>query len=72
MKETTKVPSAFPTMHVGYDGASIEDGMTLRDWFAGLALQSILSSWSGNVTVEPIAKGAYHVADAMLAERAKP
>ncbi len=56
-------PTAFPT-HPGWSG---EPGMTLRDWFAGQALHMIRS----DLTYEFIARQAYAMADAMLAERAK-
>lgn len=58
------------------------DGMSLRDWFAGMAMQAIIAK--GEVCVwydeesrrascldEAIARGAYIYADALLAERAK-
>ncbi len=57
-------------------------GMSLRDWFAGQALAGLLAShrqgdnWPGKPAarqgVEPqhvIARGAYDIADAMLAAR---
>lgn len=56
------------------------NGMTLRDWFAGQALTGMLAhgtryrprpgdpeNWH-----EAIAKEAFEIADAMLAEREKP
>lgn len=44
-------------------------GMSLRDWFAGMALQGILSA---NYNVDQtVAREAYASADAMIAERAK-
>lgn len=45
-------------------------GMTLRDWFAGMALQGICHG-NGDVPFDGLAMAAYLVADAMLAERAK-
>ena len=53
-------------------------GMSLRDWFAGMALQGILAesshpqstgSWK---QAKEFAKTAYEFSDAMLAERKKP
>ena len=46
------------------------DGMSLRDWFAGLAMQGILASGDDNDS-KVIAIGSYGVADAMLDEREK-
>lgn len=48
------------------------EGMTLRDWFAGQALIGILTNTSYDHN-EPhiIAKRAYQMTDAMLAERSK-
>lgn len=56
------------------------DGMTLRDYFAAQALPQCIelatTMQRGHVTAlpwdAPAAKAAYAVADAMLAERAKP
>ena len=53
-----------------------EAGMSLRDYFAGKALEGLLSSADfGTATVrttfEHYSACAYHHADAMLAERAK-
>ena len=65
-------PSAFPTL--------AKSGMTLRDWFAGQAAPLIWSSALDALTIEyktdqlaaeVVAKAAYVLADAMLAERAK-
>lgn len=55
-------------------------GMTLRDYFAAKAMQSLISSSIGNLSkayaddtdaINPIiAKASYEMADAMLKERA--
>ena len=52
-------------------------GMTLREWYAGLAMQGICVSKDEAGTLlehdyEWIAREASRIADAMLAERAKP
>lgn len=49
-------------------------GMTLRDWFAGQALVGMMAyrSAGGPVIAALHASAAYEIADAMLAERAKP
>lgn len=49
-------------------------GMSLRDWFAGKAMQGYLATWTAE-DGDPfsmsghIAKSAYAMADAMLAKR---
>lgn len=54
---------------------TIYKGMTLRDWFAGMALNGI---WSHQDLAEligddaAIAQTAYRMADAMLTQREKP
>lgn len=60
--------SAFPL-----DGTHLREtemGMSLRDYFAAQAMQSIEIAGGGGAD-EWIAKAAYERADAMLAERAK-
>ena len=59
------------------------DGMSLRDWFAGMAMQGLLAkdfeAIDGNEPVELTERGtlnayamfAYKLADTMLAERAE-
>lgn len=47
-------------------------GMTLRDWFAGQALITLSEQvLVGDESPESLAKCAYALADAMLAERSK-
>jgi hypothetical protein len=53
-----------------------EDGMTLRDWFAGQALavvaESVIAGMAENGPHDPsedIAWACYQIADAMIAER---
>ena len=46
-------------------------GMTLRDWFAGMALNAFLQTIEGNDDPHGIAPAAYSWADDMLAEREK-
>lgn len=67
---------AFPVSgaSVRNDGArSPGCGMTLRDWFAGMAMQGLVWPWTeGNEDYyASCARGAYQMADAMLAERGK-
>lgn len=68
--------AAFP--HESYDAEAdmdtVKPGMSLRDWFAGQALNGLLASgkWDNcGVGFEAyIATHAHNVADAMLAARA--
>lgn len=46
-----------------------QSGMTLRDWFAGKAMQAILND--AEIFWEGAAPLAYQYADAMLKERSK-
>ena len=43
----------------------------LRDWYAGLAMQSILSSFNGDfpLEVDLLSDRAFEIADAMIVER---
>lgn len=73
--------SAFPFGQISeVTGAPINgyfsDGMSLRDWFAGMAMQGWLSSFGpdmvhpvANDMEHEIAKQAYQMADAMIAAR---
>ena len=49
-----------------------QDGMTLRDWFAGMAVQGMLASHNAWTISDPhdYAMNAYLLADAMLERRA--
>jgi hypothetical protein len=70
--------AAFPD----YDHNGVNQGMTLRDYFAAAALQGLLAAEANPQAVgfpnnEPSAAAvfamhAYQIADAMLTERAKP
>lgn len=46
--------------------------MSLRDMFAGSALQGMLAAAHAGSSAQECAEAAYAIADAMLAERAKP
>lgn len=48
---------------------SAQDGMSLRDYFAAKAMQSIVSTTDGNPNEFACARIAYAVADAMLKAR---
>lgn len=62
---------AFPQQPIFTD----HSGMTLRDWFAGLALQGLIAGcFAGNnsgFTVEGNCKAAAEYADKLLEELAK-
>ena len=67
-------PPAFPT----YLAENMAHGMSLRDFFAAAAMPSILlNPWYADELkgydeiATPLAKDAYTIADAMLAERNK-
>ena len=72
-------PSAFPrpdaTDAMGCGIREGSDGMTLRDWFAG-GIAAGMAAYSGTEGAcfgpGDIATRAFEIADAMLAERAKP
>ncbi len=70
--------SAFPSGLYAYDGTGDPkpDGMSLRDWFAGMALQGWLASYdpssihpASSETANSLALSSYAMADAMLAAR---
>lgn len=47
-------------------------GMTLRDWFAGMAMQGYMASDTSNAfSMEDIVSVAFEMADYMLKERSK-
>lgn len=77
MTENTGGP-AFPgQMPTGFDPRSgdFNEGMSLRDWFAGMALQGLCLGCCAHYTKGPcnsaIVERSYILADAMLAEREK-
>ena len=51
--------------------SDFELGMTLRDYFAGMAMQSLILAAKTSQDVDLLSKGAYQLADAMLKERSK-
>lgn len=71
-------PPAFPLP--GIEGQPVNEGMTLRDYFAAKALSGLLANSEYVIAVEreekenasnKMAEIAYELADAMLKERAK-
>ena len=73
MNDKPENPPAFP--RDGANWASFNNGMTLRDWFAGQVLAGDMlrhvrrRGKSGPQVIEDAAHCAYQVADAMLAVR---
>ena len=49
----------------------IQFPVSLRDYFAGQALAGLLGDQDRHYTIDAYVSGAYKMADAMLAERAK-
>lgn len=47
------------------------NGMSLRDWFAGQTISRASDEYYTDEELEQIAKNAYRIADAMIAERNK-
>lgn len=47
------------------------ESLSLRDWFAGMVLQGLLTSYDERTMTEYYAKISYKIADAMLKEREK-
>jgi hypothetical protein len=61
-----KQEMAFPSEALG------QTGMTLRDWFAGMALQGIISSGDARDWIPyDIVNNSYNMADWMMEERKK-
>lgn len=65
--------TAFPLVYVDGTNTTLEihSGMTLRDWFAGKAMQSLILAAKDAKDIDILSAGAYHLADAMLKERSK-
>ena len=53
------------------DSFNSNDGMSLRDWFAGMALQGLLACSTVNGAPKDLVMDAYDYANMMLAERGK-
>jgi hypothetical protein len=63
---------AYPYMHKHPTSGqtTISEGMDLRDWFAGLAMQAIVTSGAYPTGIMfDTAKEAYEIADAMMKQR---
>lgn len=66
---------AFPTMRPALDPRASEfytdSGMSLRDWFAGMAMQGMAANSANSCTEKQLCQAAYMIADAMMVERTK-
>lgn len=66
-----------PAFPITKKGCYTSDGMTLRDYFAAKAMQSLLRTWADNESGWPYcndketARLAYEAADAMIEQRNK-
>lgn len=74
MNELNDGGPAFPRPHSesDYGFHDLQEGMTLRDYFAAKAMQALIEDGlkrDGSATVRNVAKDAYRMADAMLAAR---
>jgi len=68
MEENKKLEYAFPLT----DGHTfLNDGMTLRDYFASKAIQGYMTGrdFQNIRTLDDISKASYNLADAMLKQR---
>lgn len=61
--------SAFPQFVLSNGGAYVEGGMTLRDYFASMAMQGDMTQGIHQSDFRITAERAYLMADAMLEER---
>lgn len=72
--------AAFPYTEEWYDGSDIpareiHEGMTLRDYFAAKAMQTMIGMINAKTPqdeIERIPKSSYQYADDMIKEREKP
>ena len=63
-------PPAFPQYIISNNGAYVDDGMTLRDYFAAKAMTGLLTAEIvGEYSNEHVAEISYRIADAMLKAR---
>jgi len=74
MNDTPAFPLNTPKWHEavsdkGFDGIDFTMGMTLRDYFAARAMQSMLNAGISSAHYEEDAVQAYAVADAMMKAR---
>lgn len=63
--------SAFPIVIPGEESCVTEQGLSIRDWFAGQALMGILAFPRRDINNLIICEQSYQIADAMIVERNK-
>ena len=62
----SKINTGGPAFPVAIDNQVLDDGMTLRDYFAAKAMQGLMDA---AMPMPEIAQAAYQMADDMLKER---
>ena len=80
-KNKTQNPTAFPSWDMTFDknpnsdlfSAGTSQGMTLRDYFAAKAMQSLVQAsymhFNENFTIEDVVEQSFIIADQMLITR---
>ena len=68
-KPNSRPAFPFPNDDLGIQGLK---SISLRDWFAGMALHDSIEQGGYSWSIKEVAKRAYEVADAMLKEREEP
>lgn len=72
MRQENNEIRAFPGKSYDGDGDEVVNyGMSLRDWFAGKAMQGLISSEPNSFNTAIMARDAYIIADCMIEEREK-
>ena len=62
----------YPSIVDESAGNTVERGINRRDWYAGLAMQGLVTQMGGDkgtmrpVTALEVARSAYHIADLMI------
>jgi hypothetical protein len=70
MKDNVEIAKEYTEWHIKHGGFARD--MTMRDYYAGLAMQSLIVVYKDDKTlVAEYSERAYLIADAMLKERIK-
>lgn len=56
---------------MGYKDFKLRKGIELRDWYAGMAMQALISLREGIDNGKDIALDAFEMSEIMMAQRAK-